>query len=211
MSTKSVAAGRPAAFNRDAAIKRAMNLFWRDGYQAVTARDLASAMNIQRSSFYNSFGSKERVFSEALQNYIHIAPDAALDEIEAGQLVIPAIVATLRELCRVRAADKDARGCLVCNSVAELVGVDEVLGPMLKKAVEDRIEVMKFLFTQAVDQKEFVAPAAIADIAHSFVTFSLGINVASKAIRSEAVLWSICRTFLLGIGIDNKQLADSAA
>lgn len=209
MSAKTVAAGRPATFDRNTAINRAMNLFWLDGYLGVTARDLAKAMNIQRSSFYNSFGSKEQVFTEALQNYVQLAPDAVLDTIKPGQPVIAAIVASLRELCRVRAADKNARGCLVCNSVAELVGVDKKLGPILNDAVKRRIAVMEALFTQACDQNEFVPLTTIPDTARTFVTFSLGINVASKTIRSEAELWSICQTFLPGIGVGKQYLEES--
>lgn len=135
MTSVKQAAGRPTSFSRDEAIRRATELFWRQGYLAVTARELASAMNIQRSSFYNTFGGKEAVFGEALESYARHAPDAAFEKIEAGEAVIPAIVAALHELCRVRAADTEARGCLVCNSIAELVGMDEEFGPRDRKSV----------------------------------------------------------------------------
>lgn len=207
MTTTTTTAGRPATFSRDEAIRRAVDLFWREGYLGVTTRELASAMNIQRSSFYNSFGDKALVFGEALDAYSRIAPDAALDDIAAGEPVIPAIVTTLRELCHVRAADKQARGCLVCNSVAELVGVDEETGTKLLAVMQRRIELMTGLFRQAVDQNEFGPVSDVDDIGRSFVSFLLGINVASKAIRSEEYLWSICRTFLLGIGVDEKAVS----
>ena len=209
MVTKSGSSGRPATFSRDDAIDRAMHLFWKDGYLAVTTRDLANAMNIQRSSFYNTFGSKQAVFQEALKSYARIAPDAAFDDIEAGQPVVPAIVATLRELCRVRAADKEGRGCLVCNSVAELVGVDDELGPALDAAIKHRVAVMKRLLKQAVDNGEFEPAAPVDDLAGAFVSFLLGINVVSKTIRSENELWKICRTFLLGIGVDEAVLGET--
>lgn len=208
LATKSTSSGRPATFSREGAVERAMHLFWRDGYLAVTARDLANAMNIQRSSFYNTFGSKQNVFEEALQAYSRIAPDAGLEHIQPGQPVIPAIVDTLRELCRIRAADKEARGCLVCNSVAELVGVDAELGPALDAVIKHRIAVMKRLLQQAADNGEFEPSAAVQDLAGAFVSFLLGINVISKTIRSEDELWSICRIFLLGIDLDAGLLGD---
>ncbi len=200
MSDKS-GAGRPASFARDDAIARAMQLFWREGYLSVSASDLANAMNIQRSSFYNTFGSKEAVFREALRQYARLSPDAALEAILPDQPVVPAVVATLRELCRVRSADKDARGCLVCNSIAELVGVDAELGALLDGAVRHRISVMEKLFARAIRQGEFDPPAPAPELARAFVTFLLGINVASKSIRSEQELWAICRTFLRGLGM----------
>lgn len=206
MSPESTA-GRPASFSRDDALRRAIDLFWRKGYLGVTARDLAAAMQIQRSSFYNSFGDKAAVFSEALAQYTSETPDAALEAIEPGEPVIPVIVSVLRELCRARAADNDSRGCLVCNSVAELVGVDERFGPVLARAIERRTALMMRLFRQAAEQQEFEPSTDIDAIAKSFVSFMLGVNLVSKAIRSEHELWAICRTFLLGIGVRDGALS----
>lgn len=207
MSDPKTVAGRPAGFSREEAVSRAKDLFWRNGYLSVTARDLAAAMNIQRSSFYNTFGGKDAVFAEALAAYAQETPDAALENIGPGQAVIPSIIAMLRKLCRVRAADKYARGCLVCNSVAELVGVDEKFGASLEARVLDRIGLMSRLFEQAHQQGEFSPATGIGDIAKSFVAFLLGVNIVSKTIRSEQDLWAICRTFLLGIGVDEKALS----
>ena len=207
MTTKRNTGGRPAGFSRDDAIDRAMQLFWRDGYLGVTARELAEAMQIQRSSFYNSFAGKPAVFDEAVQRYLGIAPDRRLDEIGADEAVVPVLVATLRELCRVRAADPEARGCLVCNCVAELVGVDAAQGAALEAIVEHRLEVMRRLFAQAAERGEFVPRVATDDIARAFTSFLMGLNLAAKVIRAEAELWSICRTFLLGIGVADADLA----
>jgi TetR/AcrR family transcriptional repressor of nem operon len=209
MTTDHGAAGRPTSFSREDAVERAMQLFWRDGYLAVTARDLAKAMKIQRSSFYNTFGTKEAVFKEALDRYVRSAPDAALDDIDADQPVIPALVSVLRNLCRVRTLDLEGRGCLVCNSVAELVGIDGELGGLLDNAIKHRIEVMEALFAQAEKRGEFKPPASIADTARAFVTFLIGINIGSKSIRSFDELWGICRIFLLGLGIEESQLKEA--
>lgn len=192
------------SFSRDQAIEQAMQLFWRDGYQAVTTTDLADAMAIQRSSFYNSFGTKEAVFTEAVETYARLAPDAILDNVQPGDPVIPALIKALRALCRARAGDDDARGCLICNSIAELVGVDETLGPMLKNALKIRIKSMERLYELAVKQKEYVPSSSIKDVARTTVSFLIGINVISKVVRSEQALWGICRTFLRGIGIDEQ-------
>ena len=93
------------SFSRDRAIDQAMQLFWRDGYQAVTTTDLADAMAIQRSSFYNSFGTKEAVFTEAVETYARQAPDAILDNVRPGDPVIQTLIKALRALCRARAGE----------------------------------------------------------------------------------------------------------
>ncbi len=62
--------GRPAVFDRDLALREAMNLFWERGYEGTSFDDLIAAMGISSSSFYNSFGSKEALYCEATQSYL---------------------------------------------------------------------------------------------------------------------------------------------
>ncbi len=61
--------GRPAAFDRGAALNAAMKLFWERGYEGTSFDDLITAMGISASSFYNSFGSKEDLYCEATRTY----------------------------------------------------------------------------------------------------------------------------------------------
>jgi AcrR family transcriptional regulator len=61
--------GRPRAFDREAALERAMHVFWRQGYEAASLADLTSAMGINPPSLYSAFGDKERLFLEAVARY----------------------------------------------------------------------------------------------------------------------------------------------
>lgn len=198
--------GRPAAFTREDAVNAAMNLFWKKGFLAVSAKDLADAMDIQRSSFYNSFGSREAVFQEALSRYAAQAPDAPLDTVQPGQPVIPVIVSVLRNVCRVRAADAEARGCMACNGIAELVGVEETLGPLLAIATKKRTAVIAQLLRQAVRQGEMTLSSKADTAAEVFVAFLIGLNTVSKIVRDEKQLWAMCRQFLLGLGVPKETL-----
>src|ERR1700731_4477174 len=61
--------GRPRAFDRDAALHRAMELFWRRGYETTSISDLTAAMEITAPSLYAAFGDKERLYLEAVERY----------------------------------------------------------------------------------------------------------------------------------------------
>ncbi|MBR1201775.1 MULTISPECIES: TetR/AcrR family transcriptional regulator [unclassified Bradyrhizobium] len=61
--------GRPRAFDADAALDRAMDVFWRHGYEGTTIAQLTEAMNINPPSLYAAFGSKEGLLKAALDRY----------------------------------------------------------------------------------------------------------------------------------------------
>ena len=60
---------RPREFDRDAAVERAMSVFWRKGYAATSTDDLLRAMKIGRQSMHDTFGDKRRLYVEALKRY----------------------------------------------------------------------------------------------------------------------------------------------
>ncbi|WP_018683694.1 TetR/AcrR family transcriptional regulator [Actinokineospora enzanensis] len=89
--------GRPRGFDRDAALRTAMRLFWARGYEGVAISDLTAEMGIGTRSLYTAFGSKERLFREAVDLY------AALDD-TAGYCDLPTARDTVERLLRARAA-----------------------------------------------------------------------------------------------------------
>lgn len=199
--------GRPAEFDRETAIQAAMNAFWKRGFEAVSASDLAVAMSIKRSSFYNSFGDRETVFRQALDAYRRIAPDAALAEIRPGQPVKLAVRKVFRNLCRVRAADPDARGCLIVNSIGALVGVNKNLGGCIERAVRNAIRGYAKLLEQAIAQGEIEKPKDIEATARTFVAFTIGLNTIAKVIRNESELWRLSQIFLNGVGFGHEPVS----
>src|SRR5699024_8628106 len=61
--------GRPRNFDRDAALRTAMDLFWRRGYEGVSVAMLTEALGITPTSLYAAFGSKAELFDEAIELY----------------------------------------------------------------------------------------------------------------------------------------------
>jgi len=64
-----VAKGRPRSFDREDALRWAMMVFWKHGYDATSVALLTDAMGIAAPSMYAAFGDKRALFEEALQHY----------------------------------------------------------------------------------------------------------------------------------------------
>jgi AcrR family transcriptional regulator len=61
--------GPPKAFDVDTALKAAMFVFWRKGFDGASLSDLTRAMGINRPSLYATFGDKESLFRQAVARY----------------------------------------------------------------------------------------------------------------------------------------------
>ena len=60
---------RSVEFDEEAAIRRAMEVFWEKGYKGASLRDLTEAMQINASSLYNTIGDKQELFVRCVQRY----------------------------------------------------------------------------------------------------------------------------------------------
>jgi TetR/AcrR family transcriptional repressor of nem operon len=60
---------RKKQYNEDAVVEKAMNLFWRNGYEPTSMQMLEKEMGINKFSIYSSFGNKQGLFLESLKCY----------------------------------------------------------------------------------------------------------------------------------------------
>jgi AcrR family transcriptional regulator len=65
-----MAMGRPREFDVEVALDRALDVFWRNGYEGTSISELTEAMGINPPSLYAAFGNKENLFRQALDRYI---------------------------------------------------------------------------------------------------------------------------------------------
>jgi TetR/AcrR family transcriptional repressor of nem operon len=60
---------RQREFNKEEVLEQAMMVFWVQGYEATSVRDLQAATGISSSSMYEAFGDKRRLFLATLARY----------------------------------------------------------------------------------------------------------------------------------------------
>ncbi len=62
--------GRPKQFDRDDALDKALDLFWRHGYEATSLAELVEATGAKAPTLYAEFGNKEGLFRAAVERYV---------------------------------------------------------------------------------------------------------------------------------------------
>ena len=116
--------GRPRGFVEEQVLDTVMDLFWERGYQATGLADLEEATHLKRSSLYRAFGSKEDLFSKALDRYIGRVTLDVLGIMEGPESNVDDAERFFRRLAaRFRDDEPLARrGCLWVNSIVESAG-----------------------------------------------------------------------------------------
>ncbi|MEQ8829874.1 MAG: TetR/AcrR family transcriptional regulator [Alphaproteobacteria bacterium] len=192
--------GRPTKFDRDEAVETAMETIWTNGFEKSSVKNLAETLGMTRSSFYNAFGTREDLFLETVPLYAKQSPDAILNEAQSGP-VLPAVVEMFRAICRTRAADPEARGCMIINTICEICPDTDGLGRDLQNMIEASTTRFEDLMTHARENGELPPDADPHAIALALQNLMIGLNVYSKVQRSEDELWLSARTTLNGLGI----------
>jgi AcrR family transcriptional regulator len=123
--------GRPRAYDRDAALLAARDLFWEQGCERTSIADLEERTGLNRSSLYQEFGSKQQLFDASLECYADRVISGLLAGLrsgtglnaETGLAAVAALFRRVGELCRCDAV-VSMRGCMMVNATAELAAHD---------------------------------------------------------------------------------------
>jgi AcrR family transcriptional regulator len=91
-----------------------MTVFWEKGYEGASLEDLQSAMGaINPPSFYAAFGSKERLFFEAVELYIETVGCRPTRALESAVTAREGVEGMLREVVGICSGPNTPRGCLL--------------------------------------------------------------------------------------------------
>ena len=191
---------RSKAFDPDVALRKAMQLFWRQGYEATSVDDLVHAMGVNRASLYATFGDKRTLFRLALERYIATVLAPRLDATESTSSALAGLRGLLGELIAFAAGDPQRRGCLAVNAACELAGRDPEVTALLKGQAETLETRLARVIARAQANGELPRgrdPTALARLLASVID---GLRVRSKLAPDRAALESIAETAMAALG-----------
>ena len=131
--------GRPKIFDEKIALASANELFWKNGYASTSTEDLIKVMKLQRGSFYHSFKSKKELFIKAVNTHEQKVLQAFREELSSSEAPMQVIREMFLSIADCT-PERQAKGCILGNTIAELAGIDEELAENAKqhlKTLED--------------------------------------------------------------------------
>jgi TetR/AcrR family transcriptional regulator, copper-responsive repressor len=129
--------GRPRAYDHDIALKRAMDVFWSQGYAATSLDDLSRAMDMNRPSIYAAFGDKQSLYRQALDRYrtgVRAAIRGALAEERPLREALRDFYERAIEMYL--SGETSGRGCFMIGTVL----TEAVANPELRTTLADTLQ-----------------------------------------------------------------------
>ena len=127
--------GRPKVFDRDAALDKAMTLFWQHGYEATSLADLVEATGAKAPTLYAEFVNKEGLFRAVLDRYIsRFAAKHEAVLFAEGKSVDRALRDYFTAVATCFTSKETPAGCFIINTSAALAAssVNIVVRPWVK-------------------------------------------------------------------------------
>ncbi|MFD0697727.1 TetR/AcrR family transcriptional regulator [Paenibacillus sp. GCM10027628] len=187
--------GRTKEFDKELVLHKAMLVFWEKGYEAASIPDLLEAMEISRSSMYETFVDKQTLYVEAIHHYKKVGQNKRILLVNASSA--RAGIRQYFDQHITFALNEDLpKGCLITNAAIGMDSPDE----QLRKLIRDRFEELEQLFYDLLSkgqQMGEIDPRKDAKVlAHLLLNLNHSINVVSKVKSNKQMMYDMIDTVI---------------
>jgi TetR/AcrR family transcriptional repressor of nem operon len=187
---------RPREFDVNAALERAMDVFWSKGYEATSLDDLCEATGLSRSSLYATFGNKRDLLLHTVDRYIERRTPNIRAVLARQPNIHEGIAALLREFIDQIVSGAGRRGCFLGNCAAELPRSDRTALARVRRGLARTEETFREALARAAARGELPVAADVDALARFLTASFQGLRLVGKVNPDRAVLEDIAATIL---------------
>ena len=187
---------RRKEFEKEDVLEKAMDTFWRFGFEGTSMQSLVKNMGINRSSIYETFGDKRSLFEAAITHYEKTRMQGMVDCLQEMGASKPAIAKMFDSLIAQSIDDQERRGCFLTNTAIELCPHD----PATAEKIATDMKIVERAFYKALKnaqaQGEIPLEKNLSEIAQYLISSFQGIRVMAKVNQEPDFLKNIVKITL---------------
>ncbi|GAA3767662.1 TetR/AcrR family transcriptional regulator [Streptomyces phyllanthi] len=193
--------GGKRAFDEEAALDVALELFWRQGYEATSIADLTEAMDIRPPSLYAAFGNKRELFEKVLHRYAEARSPLSREAL-AQPTAREVALRLLTGLVEAYTTPGKPRGCLTVQAGLASGEDGRAIVEVLKVARDDYRRAVQDRFEKAVADGDLPAGTDCRTLARFLMATAegLAVNAASDAPREELMAAAVLAVQVIPAG-----------
>ncbi len=189
--------GRPKVFDREAALDKAMTLFWQHGYEATSLADLVEATGAKAPTLYAEFTNKKGLFRAVLDRYItRFASKHEAQLFCEEKSVESALEDYFTEIAACFTSTDTPAGCFMINTSATLAASSRDIARTVKSRHAMQEQTLIQFLRQRQERGEIPAycnPQALAEYINCILQ---GMSISAREGATFEQLMQITRTTL---------------
>ena len=141
--------GRPPKIDDTQLLDRATALFWRDGADAVTIRDLEVALDLRAPAIYRRYPTKDALIESCVQRYVDRVVDRRIRRhLENSEDPIEGLRSFFVTTLEPHPGEETTRGCLLTVTANQTVFAD----PAIRTAVRAGMDRIRGAFQTQIER-----------------------------------------------------------
>ena len=187
---------RTKDFDENEVLAKAIQLFWRKGYNGTSLQDLIAGLGISRSSLYDTFGDKHQLYLKALSTYrqtqVNVRNQILLAPVPAKEAIRQLMDLTIEQMIR----DKQHKGCFLVNSAVETAPHDKATNNIVCQNDQEVENAFYEVIQRGQANGEINRQQDPRALARFLFNNIVGLQVTGKSATNKAALEDIIRLTL---------------
>lgn len=198
MNKETITRGRPRGFDRQEALRQAMEVFWDKGFERASLADLTNAMGLKPPSVYAAFGDKEKLFKEAVALYADIHGKGIWDQLENSPTAREAIHNLLRGTAKAYTNQAPSRGCLIVLAAPQKEGASFAVCEELRQRRLTNILLLEQRLNCGIEDGELPASLDCRAVANYYSSVQYGMSILARDGADYQTLCAVADCAIVG-------------
>lgn len=185
--------GRSKEFEENSVLQKAMEVFWKQGYEKTSMSDLVEHMGIHRKSIYDTFGDKHSLYLKVIDRYGELSTVKLKSETLRAETAYQAIQYIFDYIIE---GNEKHTGCLFVNAATEFGPWDQEVLEKIEEAFGQEENLITEIVKKGQRDGEFSSKYGdelLGEILHNAL---LGLRVLVKTSASKEKMRNISNFFL---------------
>ncbi len=187
---------RTKTFDEQNALNDCMIVFWEKGYKATSISDLEVATGLLRTSLYNAFEGKQKIFALCIERYIQIHCQTWVDIIEAEGSTLEVVENLFTSVIEHNTGEDHPTSCLIAVNAVEMDSFNCEVQMLLKKGSNIIFEALFNLFSRGNARGEFKEALDNKALAMYIICALQGIKLMGRSMGTDVDFMSIANHHL---------------
>lgn len=172
--------GRPREFDRETALRVALEMFWKRGFEPTSVADLCTAMDIKPPSLYATFGNKAALFLEAVRHYEDVYWKDVSVRFQKERDIYKAVRDFFRDAARILLSPDTPCGCMVVLAAVNIAEDEKDIIASIREMRLDTKRMFAERLRQAISDGQIPADTDVPSLAGALNALLEGLSLQAR-------------------------------